>query len=83
MRWTKYHEIKALKVYYELKLRLENDPQFTCSMNSFLKKLLNNCYLDTGLGLKSTVTKFNKDIFKKYTKEQILNINRGMERRKL
>ena len=83
MTWTKYHEVKALKVYYELKLRLENNEHFTCSMNTFLKKLLNNCYLDTGLGYKSTVTKLNRKVFERYSKEQILNLERGAERRKL
>ena len=83
MQWTKYHELKALKVYYEIKHRLENDPQFTCSMNSFLRKLLNNCYLDTGLGLKSTVTNFNRQIFETYTKDQVSSLDRGIEKRKL
>lgn len=82
MKWLKYHEVKALKVYYELKLRLESDKNFTCSMNNFLRKLLNNCYLDTGLGLKS-VSKLNRTIFENYTKEQLLSLERGVERRKL
>lgn len=65
MKWTEYHEVKALEIYKAIKERVEKDKKFTCSINSFLMKLQNNCFLDTGKGL-SSASKLNRKVFNKY-----------------
>ena len=64
MKWTEYHELKALRLYKTVKQEWENDKKFTCSMTSLLRKLLNNLYLDTnGKEGLSSVSNLNKKIF--------------------
>ena len=64
MKWTEYHELKALELYKYIKSEWKNDEKFTCSMTSLLRKLLNNLYLDTkGKEGLSSVSKLNKKIF--------------------
>ena len=64
MKWTEYHERKALKLYWYIKTEWENDEKFTCSITSLLRKLENNLYLDTnGKEGLSSVSKLNRKIF--------------------
>ena len=64
MKWTEYHERKALKLYRHIKSEWKNDKNFTCSMTSLLRKLENNLYLDTkGKEGKESVSRLNRKIF--------------------
>ena len=67
MRWTEYHERKALELFKYIKSQWENDKKFTCSMTSLIRKLENNLWLDTNgkQGL-SRVSKLNKEIFERF-----------------